>query len=727
MATELERLVAVFEADITRFDKRTTELQRLFDQRASQIERRQKTLQDKLNAGWNFSGFNSFLAKLGVGISVGGIVAGLRSIVAEADRLKDTSDQLNITTQDLQGLRAAALATGASVDVIDRGLATLTDNLGDAEQGTGKLYEVMKRNHIQLGTTMQVLMGVADAVKNAHSWNEKMAISTAAFGRAGKALIPILNEGADGIQRQFEAAQQSGQIWDPKVVADLDRAADAWKRIGTAIEGTVAGPLADFLDMISRISKTDWQAILLGASSSDPGGANSWQGILLGATQRHDAAGAGAALFGTNSGAGGAVGTGLAPSPRGALPPPHGGDSAAEKAIRLERERQQAIARTLAAAIAAEAEETRATDAANLARTEGTAAYYAAAIKAANDDLTAEIAAIKAKEAEDIASLKRRELGESAYQAAVANIRREAAAKQGAAQQRADQATEAARRPLIDAIRDAEEHNAALQQEIGTVGLYGAALAEAQMRLELLNAAKRTGIPISAEEAQKIDALAVSYGQWTEKLQAAQREEQRNVQLADGVRQGVEDIGVAAAFAAGDFEGAVKRELLALAELYFRLKVLKPLIESVLGPEGTTGGGLFDFFGTAGAKPGPGAGGIDFSAGGIPGFAGGGDPPVGRPFVVGEHGPEIMRVKSPVRVTPRIPRLPTVPTAVPAMVQQINVAPTFNVDARGAQQGVAEQIDAKMRAFVPAILAQAKRNARDDFAGNLHRTYRDVA
>ncbi|SDC31069.1 Lambda phage tail tape-measure protein (Tape_meas_lam_C) [Sphingomonas sp. YR710] len=43
---------------------------------------------------------------------------------------------------------------------------------------------------------------------------------------------------------------------------------------------------------------------------------------------------------------------------------------------------------------------------------------------------------------------------------------------------------------------------------------------------------------------------------------------------------------------------------------------------------------------------------LGFGGGGLPGFANGGDPPVGMPFLVGERGPEILMSKAPTTVIP---------------------------------------------------------------------------
>lgn len=171
-----------------------------------------------------------------------------RQLIATGDVLKDTSDQLGITTQELQGLDSAARDTGASPERLRMALSALTDQLGDAEKGEGQLAKMMRAMNVPLGTTMQVMYDLADRTKNAATQNERMSIATTAFGRAGKSLVPLLAQGSDGIKRLFDEAQRKGQIWDPETVAKLDAANDAIERLKVKFAGKVANPFTEILN-----------------------------------------------------------------------------------------------------------------------------------------------------------------------------------------------------------------------------------------------------------------------------------------------------------------------------------------------------------------------------------------------------------------------------------------------------------------------------------------------
>jgi hypothetical protein len=68
-----------------------------------------------------------------------------------------------------------------------------------------------------------------------------------------------------------------------------------------------------------------------------------------------------------------------------------------------------------------------------------------------------------------------------------------------------------------------------------------------------------------------------------------------------------------------------------------------------------------------------------------------------------------------------IPRLPQI-TAPRAAAPALHNSATFNIDARGAQEGVADQIDAKIRESYPAFLAGAMQQFDQHFPTKLHST-----
>lgn len=319
LRAELSASIAKFQADM---DKASQAVKRLGDQADAQSRRISKSNQAFTALGSTLRTVFSAAVLLGVA----------RSMARFGDELQDTADQLQVTTTFLQGLQQIALDTGASTDNIAKALAILTDRLGDAEKGVGPLAKLMRELKIPLGTNEQVFYDLADAVKNASSWNEKMRITTAGLGDRQRALVPLLNQGADGIRRLIGELEQQGRIASPEKIAALDRASDAWERLINQFKVSLADPFTNVVSGLQKVTAS-WDAFwkangvfLMWLAGMSPPGV-SQRGIVAG-----NALGG---LGGIGMGSGAGLSAPDAAAARTRLPPPApGSENAAEAAAK---------------------------------------------------------------------------------------------------------------------------------------------------------------------------------------------------------------------------------------------------------------------------------------------------------------------------------------------------------------------------------------------------------
>lgn len=126
-----------------------------------------------------------------------------------------------------------------------------------------------------------------------------------------------------------------------------------------------------------------------------------------------------------------------------------------------------------------------------------------------------------------------------------------------------------------------------------------------------------------AEQRQKVtDDLQKYYEELATKMSDTVYKKQ--VDAADQVRDAFNLTGAAAVRSFDNIGDAAKQLLQQLIAMIVQLEIMKPLTESLFGPSGSGFGGI-----------------IGSSLGSLLGFAGGGDPPVGRASIVGERGPEL--------------------------------------------------------------------------------------
>lgn len=181
---------------------------------------------------------------------------------------------------------------------------------------------------------------------------------------------------------------------------------------------------------------------------------------------------------------------------------------------------------------------------------------------------------------------------------------------------------------MDQAVRDAEEARQ-------TIGMTSAEIEVWRFRQRALNEALALTGELSAETLARIDEATEIYRGAVNRNEELTKSHERQVAVQDRVRQGMIDIGLAATRGAGDFSDALGNMARRVADLILELYVLKPLMESVFGAQGTSGGGmgLGSIIGGLFAGAGGGAGG-----GVMPAFAKGGI--ATKPSIFGEAGPE---------------------------------------------------------------------------------------
>lgn len=248
---------------------------------------------------------------------------------------------------------------------------------------------------------------------------------------------------------------------------------------------------------------------------------------------------------------------------------------------------------------------------------------------------------------------------------------------------------------------------------------YGKTAVEADtlaFKQNLLNQAMEIAGEVTPEMRRRIEEVTEAYRVQREATEQVIQAQKREIELADGVRDGLLDIGTSALRGADDFGDAVGRMLQQIAELAFQLYVLKPLIESTLGASGTgfgggLGGAIASLFGGSAVSTGAGSFNYQPTMGG--GFASGtantggrrGEP---RGIVHGQEAVIPLPAGGKVPVELRIPpSLMMAPAASPEP-QQVNI----NVNVEGAN-GDAHVIDL-VRQGVTAGITQ--------YDGQLNRT-----
>lgn len=177
-----------------------------------------------------------------------GVVVALKSIVeGTADHARETLRAARITgmsTDALQGLGYAAKVSGVSAEELQHGLIHLARSAREATLGGGGAGLAYSQLGIRVSNAAGKLRPLNDIfgdvvvkLSKMPDSGQKAALAMSLFGRAGAQLIPLLDEGPEGLARLTEEAKRLGIVMDEKTLAAGNRYRVTLDRLDGAVTG----------------------------------------------------------------------------------------------------------------------------------------------------------------------------------------------------------------------------------------------------------------------------------------------------------------------------------------------------------------------------------------------------------------------------------------------------------------------------------------------------------
>jgi hypothetical protein len=189
----------------------------------------------------------------GTALSARAFVGMVQEVANTLDRLDDTSKRIGVSTKALQEMGHVAKLNGVEFSQMADGLRFLARNSAEAGQKGGDLADAFKALGAsvkgpdgQIKSVESLLPEVANGMAGLTSHSDKVAYAMKIFGRSGANLIPVLDLGAEGIQKLAADAHALGGVIGQDVIDqasimndELDRARLAFFGLKTAIVATV--------------------------------------------------------------------------------------------------------------------------------------------------------------------------------------------------------------------------------------------------------------------------------------------------------------------------------------------------------------------------------------------------------------------------------------------------------------------------------------------------------
>lgn len=178
-------------------------------------------------------------AAMGVA-AVAGITAITKSAIDAADKLDETAQKVGVGVEALSSLTFAARMSGVEAGTLNTALTKLSRSISEAQNPTSEAANAFKALGVsvkdsdgKLKSADAVLKEMAKRFESAPDGVNKTAVAMALLGKNGAEMIPMLNQGADGITKLQEEAEALGITIDEQTAKAAGDFNDQLDRIGT--------------------------------------------------------------------------------------------------------------------------------------------------------------------------------------------------------------------------------------------------------------------------------------------------------------------------------------------------------------------------------------------------------------------------------------------------------------------------------------------------------------
>ncbi len=194
-------------------------------------------------------------------VSVGGLALMTKKALDAAGALHDSATNLGLNVESLQELRYAAEQSGVAQEGFDKSLEKFTRNIGAAAQGTGTAKDAfnilgvsVRDTEGNIRDTESVFRDVADAMANIENPTERVRLAFDLFGKQGVAMVSMLSEGSDGIDKMRQRARDLGIVLEADLVRDAEAAGDELETLGKVVSVNLSRALLGLAPLIGDAS-----------------------------------------------------------------------------------------------------------------------------------------------------------------------------------------------------------------------------------------------------------------------------------------------------------------------------------------------------------------------------------------------------------------------------------------------------------------------------------------
>lgn len=187
-------------------------------------------------------------------LSINAFAGWIKGAIDAADATYQLSQRTGIAAKDLAGVQLAFQQAGISSDGMGQAIARMSRQMAEGNAAWKTLGVETRNADGTLRGTMQVLYDTADAFSGIKDGAGKTALAMDIFGKSGAELIPLLNQGSDGLREMATMAEKLGLVISADTAEAADRFNDTMDLLGQGSQGIARQLAAQMLPVLQDLA-----------------------------------------------------------------------------------------------------------------------------------------------------------------------------------------------------------------------------------------------------------------------------------------------------------------------------------------------------------------------------------------------------------------------------------------------------------------------------------------
>lgn len=177
------------------------------------------------------------------------------------DQMNEASQKTGISVEALSQLGYAAKMSGVETESFTSAMVKFNRTIAEGATGSGKAADAFKAigisaAELKSSTPDEILAKVAERFAGFADGANKTALAIALFGRAGADMIPMLNEGANGIAAMRQEADALGGTMSKSAAVAADQFNDNLDKMMVKMKSFVKGIVSEVIPTLNVLMET---------------------------------------------------------------------------------------------------------------------------------------------------------------------------------------------------------------------------------------------------------------------------------------------------------------------------------------------------------------------------------------------------------------------------------------------------------------------------------------